>query len=462
MHRVITYVAVAIGAALCTYLAIERLTGGATGEATRTADVVGEGMANAIDATTIEIPARVAELNKMAIAVAKMPTRERELVLRGSLAIDSGKLVHVHTRFPGRIVEVGTIEDADAPSTSGEPRRRPLGFMDRVTKGQQMAVLWSKDLGEKKSELVDALARLHLDQQALSRMEDLTQRGAISEKNLRDAQRQVQTGEIAVSKAERTLRSWEVSEEEIAHVRAEAGRIGKDLQESPQQDAEWARVEITSPINGTIVEKNFSMSDLVDTDADLFKVADLSVLNVWLHAYEEDLPYLQRLPKPIPVAIRLPANPEIGVLPGAVERIGDIIDPNEHMALLIGHVENPHGELRAGQFVTATVGLAPEEGVVEIPTRSLVEDGTESLVFVQPDSAVYRFKPRRVSVARRFFDIVQVRSHLSPEQKVRGLEELHEGERVAASETVQLKAALRQKQLSSTNNQSMPTSAGTP
>ena len=38
--------------------------------------------------TTIEVPRKVAELNHMAIAVAERPTRERQLVLRGELAID--------------------------------------------------------------------------------------------------------------------------------------------------------------------------------------------------------------------------------------------------------------------------------------------------------------------------------------------------------------------------------------
>ena len=89
------------------------------------------------------------------------------------------------------------------------------------------------------------------------------------------------------------------------------------------------------------------------------------------------------MPKPIPVTIEIPSNPELGRMPAAIENIGDMIDQNEHMAVLIGHVENPRGDLRVGQFVTGSVALAPEEGVVEMPTRAVVEDGTESIVFVQ-------------------------------------------------------------------------------
>ena len=87
--------------------------------------------------------------------------------------------------------------------------------------------------------------------------------------------------------------------------------------------------------------------------------------------------------------------------------------------------------------MTARVTLAPEEGIVEIPTRALVQDGTESVVFVQENPDEYRFQPRRVSVASKYFDVVHIRSRLNDEQRANGARELHEGDRVAASETVQ-------------------------
>ena len=112
------------------------------------------------DVTTIEVPRHVAELNHMAIAVAERPTQERQLVLRGQLAIDPAKMIHVHAHFPGTIVEIASVEDPAEPPISKSQGRRPLAFMDRVTQGQPIAIMWSKDLGEKKSELVDALAQL--------------------------------------------------------------------------------------------------------------------------------------------------------------------------------------------------------------------------------------------------------------------------------------------------------------
>ncbi len=41
-----------------------------------------------------------------------------------------------------------------------------------------------------------------------------------------------------------------------------------------------------------IVEKNFNVGDMIDPSQDLFKIADLSRVQVLANAYEEDLPLL--------------------------------------------------------------------------------------------------------------------------------------------------------------------------
>ena len=361
------------------------------------------------------------------------------------MAIDPNRLVHVHARFPGQIVQLATVEGGISEPEKGT-YRKPLGFMDHVVRGQDLAVLWSKDLGEKKSEMVDALARTRLDRQSLSRLEELYKRGATNEQSVRAAELQVELDEIAARRAERTLRSWMLTDAEIDLVVAEADRLSKREERKPELDTNWARLEIVAPIEGTIVEKNVAIGDIVDTNADLFKIADLTVLNVWLHAYEEDLPYLSQLPKPIHARIRLPSSPSLGDLNCTIERIGDIIDPNEHMALLIGSIQNPKGELRSGQFVTATVEIPPDQGLVEIPAKALIDDGNQSFVFVQPNPDALRYVRRRVSVARRTYDIVFVRNQITAAQQSEGYSELHAGERVVSSGISQLEELLQRSQ----------------
>ena len=96
--------------------------------------------------------------------------------------------------------------------------------------------------------------------------------------------------------------------------------------------------------------------------------------------------------------------------------------------------------------------IPPPGDVVEIPTDALLEDGLQSVVFVQPDAAVHRFTMRRVKVTHRFDRSVFVRSSPIPkEEQLTALEAeegllpneaLRSGERVLLSGSVELKAAL--------------------
>jgi cobalt-zinc-cadmium efflux system membrane fusion protein len=396
--------------------------------------------------TYIDVLPKIVELNGIRTAAAKLPSQPRELNVSGQLNLDPNRLVHVHARFPGQVAELATVEEDNALAPGSLKIRRVLSFTDHVTKGQRLGVLWSKELGEKKSELVAALTRLRTDEMNLQRLEALFTKGAAPEKSVREAENQVDLGENKVDTARWTLLSWSLTSEEIAEVETEAERIHRERSKrSPgkiELEANWARVDIIAPIDGTIVEKNVVAGNIVDTDDDLFKIADLSTLIAWAHVYEEDLPVLQSLPLPIPWQLRVSSNMEATPISGAIDRIGDTIDPNTHMALVGGAVANQEGRLFAGQFITATIPLPPEPGLVEIPTRALVEDGNESVVLVKTDPKRDRFHRRRVAVARRFSDVVYVRSRLTPEQKNLGLEELHEGELVVAAGALELKAAL--------------------
>jgi cobalt-zinc-cadmium efflux system membrane fusion protein len=145
------------------------------------------------------------------------------------------------------------------------------------------------------------------------------------------------------------------------------------------------------------------------------------------------------------------ASADLG-LPGMIDEIGYVIDPNQHTAVIKGYVENPGRRIRAGQYVTATVAIPAQGGVVEIPTRALVDDGRQSLVFVQPEAVRHRFTLRRVEVTHRFDRTVLVRATPIPaaeqrtareaEERLLPKEALRPGERVLLGGSVELKAVV--------------------
>jgi cobalt-zinc-cadmium efflux system membrane fusion protein len=132
-----------------------------------------------------------------------------------------------------------------------------------------------------------------------------------------------------------------------------------------------------------------------------------------------------------------------------------LIDPNQHTAVVRGHIPNPSSLLRAGQFVTASVELLPPKNVVEVPISALVEDGKDSIVFVQPDPKEPVYTLRCVHVTNRFEKTAYVRSVPMTKEETRAVEEegqvslsaepLREGERVLTTGSLELKTALENK-----------------
>jgi membrane fusion protein, heavy metal efflux system len=399
------------------------------------------------DPNAIRLPPDVVRALGITTATASEPKESGRLILSGSLALDSNRLAHVHTRFIGEVVELGTTRDKSAGTEGGHAIMKQIRFGDWVEQGQVLAVLWSSDLGEKKSEYLDTLSRLRLEQETFARLEKLYKNEAIPERSLREQRRAVESAEIAVARVERTLYAWRLTDEEIAAIKSEAELMKGDKapRDGPVEKS-WARVELRAPLAGNILEKNLTVGDIVDTTTDLFKIADLRYLCVWANVYEEDIPVLMRLPKPIQWRIKLKSDPTFEPLAGRVERIGDIIDPNQHTAIVAGRVENPDGWMRAGQFISATIDLPPTPGEVEVPSKAVIEDSEESVLFIQPsaDQPVYRLQP--VSILRRSGELAYVRGVKLSESAAGEEFPLRSGDRVVSSGALELKAALNRLQ----------------
>ena len=164
------------------------------------------------------------------------------------------------------------------------------------------------------------------------------------------------------------------------------GKEAKELLENP-----WGRVTLVAPFDGVIVEGNVHVDEMVvDNTVNLFQIADVDRLLVIANCPEDALPTLggaSATTKSGGPCERLALTSTEG-LPGTIDEIGYLIDPNQHTAVIKGYVENPGKHIRGGQYVTATVNIPPPDDVVEIPTDALIEDGWQSLVFVQPDAAI--------------------------------------------------------------------------
>lgn len=398
---------------------------------------------------TLQVPDDVVRSLGITVAPVEGSLPVEPLKLDGSLFLDTNSMVHVHSRFAGDVVEVGELEISPPTAESDDPESpdsRALQYGDRVRKGQILAVVWSKELGEKKSELVEYLSKLRLSQLKLQRLETLLEKGSVPESQVRDAERDVESDTISVARAERTLRSWSLNESEINAIHIEARNIhDRKGQRTAESDANWARVEVRAPVSGTIMEKNVAVGDYVANDLDIFKLADLSRLDVLAHAYEEDLPAIEQLPhNERNWTILLKANPRAESLHGRFDRIGNIIDPSQHTALIMGWVNNSLGRLRVGQFVTVRVELPVPPNEVAVPIGAVVDLDGRSYVFTRSSSNPDQFTRRRVFPVRRFESFTAIDCAPRPRSRddACAVDALKAGEWVVTTGGIQLTAEL--------------------
>jgi cobalt-zinc-cadmium efflux system membrane fusion protein len=377
-------------------------------------------------------------------ALAKPPSKDLQMVMPGSTALDPTRVMRVRTRFNAEIAELGPARDANGelPHPS-DPRRRELRSGDMVRQGDVLAVVWSIDVGGKKSDLVDALVQLRLDEKRLEARKELWKNGNLPEDTLNQTRRDVITDRNNVDRAERILRTWNVPEKEIQVAREEAEQVSlREGVRDKEKERLWAKSEILAPRSGTIVERNVGVGEYVaDNTINLFMIADVGHMQVIANPPEDLLPTLLKLP---PDRLRWKIQ-TVGATTaeGPIDEIGYLLDPNQHTAVVKGYIENPEvpavagsapGQtrppqrlLRAGQFVTATVNLPTPPNVVEVPLTALVDDGKLSFIFVQPDPSKPECTLRRVVVTHRFEKTAFVKSKLTPEEKELSPEEIKKG-----------------------------------
>ncbi len=339
------------------------------------------------------------ELTEVAAAPAPEPLR-----LDGTLFLDANRMVNVRCRFNGDVIAVGEVADNDpGDESAGQPvRMRSLRYGDIVKPGQLLLIVSSKDLGEKKSEFVDALLSLQTTRERLERLEKLLKQQAVPEKSVLESRRELAGAEVAATRAERTLRSWGMADADMQGLRKEADEMRqKNWVSHPDEELNWGRVEIRAPAAGTIVEKNVVVGEMT-SDRTLFKIADLSRLDVMAHVYEEDLPDLENLAsQQRHWTIQLKSEPKALALRGCFNRIGSIIDPSQHTALVMGSVDNSQARLRVGQFITARIELPHVSGELAVPATAVVDKDGENYVLVKSAEQPLQFRLTRVSTTRR-------------------------------------------------------------
>lgn len=165
---------------------------------------------------------------------------------------------------------------------------------------------------------------------------------------------------------------------------------------------------IRSPIDGIVVEKLITPGQLLQAGTTpCFTVADLSTVWVMANVFGSDLPY---------VAIGDQADITPGgtpdVLPGRVEYIAAMVDPNTRAVSVRIAARNPQGILKRDEYVRVALHSRRESEGLLAPTSAILRDD-ENLPFVfvaRPDGT---FARQRIEAGTQVGDRTEIRSGLA-------------------------------------------------
>lgn len=250
-----------------------------------------------------------------------------------------------------------------SPRTAGRIERLTVVEGDRVRSGQTVALISSREFLTAQNDLVQAVRRARV----LAGTQDAAGADAL------------------VDAARRRLRLLGVSDATIGRIAA-TGEIS-------------ALMPVPAPFSGSIVETHALAGQGVEAGTALFKIADLSSVDVAAEVPERSMPLLQIGQR---ATITLAAYPTLR-FDGRVERLRDQLDPTTRTVKAIIHVPNPQLALRPGMFANVTLD-APAEAALQtaaptlltIPESALVTEGEARYVFVEVAPRTFERRPVQV------------------------------------------------------------------
>lgn len=235
---------------------------------------------------------------------------------------------------------------------------------DRVREGQVLATIdahtYADQLRTADAQLEQAKATLQNAQQNYQRNQTLFQRGIVAGKDLEDSRTQ-----LAVAQA--------------AEHQAEAADSTAKLQ--------FARTQITSPLNGIVVKRFVSNGEQVDgTGAQpIIEVANISELDL-----SGNLPAPSLAKVHIGEIIPITSDAFPGkTFTGRVIAISPSVDPATNVGSIRIRIANPGHELKLGMFLNAQVPIETHVNALTVPPQSIYHDetGKTQVYVVQGDTA---------------------------------------------------------------------------
>jgi membrane fusion protein, heavy metal efflux system len=262
-----------------------------------------------------------------------------------------------------------------------------VGPGQHVTKGEQLAVLQSTEIGKARSESITAKARLQLAQQTLERKRRLAGERIVAQRDVQEAEAAVASAQADVRASQSTLQALDATDN------------------APNN----SQLTLRAPISGMVIERTALLGQLAEPAQPLFKIADLSTVWLSVHAFERDAVRLQAGKT---ARVTLPALPG-KTFQAKVTLIGKQVDAASRTVPVRISIANSSGILRPGMSATAWVPLGESsQQSITVPAASVQRIENQWYVFIPKSDET--FELRQIGRGRDLEGEIEIVSGLKP------------------------------------------------
>jgi cobalt-zinc-cadmium efflux system membrane fusion protein len=332
-----------------------------------------EGAAVEREGARIIVPEGSPVRSKLTIGPVGTEDIQRKLVLPAIVEADPAHTVKVLPPVTGRVTDLMV----------------QLG--ERVTQGQELAVIDSGDLAQAYADIEKAKSMVTLTKKALDRQLGLEKFGGVAIKDREQAQSDYLQAVAELERSETRLRAMGVPAD---------------------QKGESRLLTLKAPAAGSLIDLQVARGAFLnDPTAAIMTIANLGTIWITANVPENDT---ARVTKGQDVEVALPAYPG-EVFKGKVLFVSDILDPDTRRTKVRIAFDNPDVRLKPNMFAEATF-LAPKQTSPVVPTRALILKDETDQVFVEV--APWTFEARPVEVGFQQGDRAVIERGLKPGERI--------------------------------------------
>jgi cobalt-zinc-cadmium efflux system membrane fusion protein len=290
-----------------------------------------------------------------------------------------------------RIAKVGPRIEAKVVSVL-----KDLG--DYVEEGDPIARMSSVGLGKIKADYIRLRAVMKKEEAHFEREQNLYEQDISSQAELLQAELEYEQAKAELDAASEALRLYGLSTNDVQNIKAGS-------------DTPLSYFYLSSPLSGTIQERNLSPGQTISPSETPVHVADLSKVWVMIDGYEQDIRYLET-GQAVDLSIRsIPGQ----TFEGITDWISYELEEETRTMPVRALFDNPDGRLRAGMFGTARIYTGSEEQAAIISVDAIQQIEGEDHVFVRGEEPG-SFRPVAVTLGNERDGFVEVLSGLTPGQ----------------------------------------------